>query len=212
MSSNEPALLTDNPIVNEFYDNTQSNIIRITDDKLKVILLDNKESLIKNNDFIAPLTLFISLILTFCTTDFNNFLTITASTWKALYLFFTLSSAIWLLVELRKRKKSITIDELINKVRNPKNQIVKTDQSSNSSSIQNIVIYSAKYGADTEWIDLTQKITELVGRNILGFVISNEFAGKDPLPGKGKQLQIHCSINGTNKMISANEGAPIKIE
>ena len=37
--NNEPALLTDNPLVNEFYDNTQSNIIRINDDKLKVICL-----------------------------------------------------------------------------------------------------------------------------------------------------------------------------
>ncbi len=101
MATNEPALLTNNPMVDNFYDNTQSNVIRITDDKLKVILLENKESLKRNNDFVAPLTLLISLILTFCTTNFRDFLTIGAPVWKALYLFLTIGSVIWLVIELR---------------------------------------------------------------------------------------------------------------
>ena len=63
--NNEPALLTDNPLVNEFYDNTQSNIIRINDDKLKVILYEHKETITKNSNYITPLTLLISFIFTF---------------------------------------------------------------------------------------------------------------------------------------------------
>ena len=56
---------TDNPMVSQFYDNTQSNIIRITDDKLNVILLENKESIEKHGNYLSPLTLLISLVLTF---------------------------------------------------------------------------------------------------------------------------------------------------
>lgn len=116
----EPALLTNNPMVENFYDNTQSNVIRITDDKLKVILLENKEGLRKQNDFIAPLTLLISLILTFCTTDFRDFLTVAAPVWKAFYFFLTIASFIWLFIELQRKRKTVTIDQLIEQIRRQK--------------------------------------------------------------------------------------------
>lgn len=119
--NNEPALLTDNPLVNEFYDNTQSNIIRINDDKLKVILYENKETITKNSNYITPLTLLISFILTFCTTDFKEFAKIPATAWQGFYLFCGIASLIWLVIELKKIKKAITIDELINKIKNQTN-------------------------------------------------------------------------------------------
>lgn len=119
--NNESALLTDNPLVNEFYDNTQSNIIRINDDKLKVILYENKETITKNINYITPLTLLISFILTFCTTDFKEFAKIPATAWQGFYLFCGIASLIWLVIELKKIKKAITIDELINKIKNQTN-------------------------------------------------------------------------------------------
>lgn len=119
--NNEPALLTDNPLVNEFYDNTQSNIIRLNDDKLKVILYENKETITKNINYITPLTLLISFILTFCTTDFKEFAKIPATAWQGFYLFCGIASLIWLVIELKKIKKAITIDELINKIKNQTN-------------------------------------------------------------------------------------------
>lgn len=119
--NNEPALLTDNPLVNEFYDNTQSNIIRINHDKLKVILYENKETITKNSNYITPLTLLISFILTFCTTDFKEFAKIPATAWQGFYLFCGIASLIWLVIELKKIKKAITIDELINKIKNQTN-------------------------------------------------------------------------------------------
>lgn len=118
---NEPALLTDNPLVKEFYDNTQSNIIRINDDKLKVILYENKETITKNSNYLTPLTLLISFILTFCTTDFKEFGKIPATTWQSFYLFCSIGSLIWFIIELKKIKKVITIDELINKIKNQTN-------------------------------------------------------------------------------------------
>jgi hypothetical protein len=119
--NNEPALLTDNPLVKKFYDNTQSNIIRINDDKLKVILYENKETITKNSNYLAPLTLLISLFLTFCTTDFKEFAKIPAKSWQGFYLFFGVVSLIWLAIELKNIKKVITIDELINKIKNQTN-------------------------------------------------------------------------------------------
>lgn len=119
--NNEPALLTNNPLVREFYDNSQSNIIRINDDKLKNILYENKEIISKNSNFWTPLTLFISLVLTFCTNNFKDFATISASTWQAFYMFCSLGSLIWLIIELFKIKKVNSIDDLINKIKNQTN-------------------------------------------------------------------------------------------
>lgn len=205
MATNEPALLTNNPMVDNFYDNTQSNVIRITDDKLKVILLENKESLKRNNDVIAPLTLLISLILTFCTTDFKDFLTIGAPVWKALYLFLALASVIWLVYELNRIRKTITIDELIDQIRRqrPSPTVMKRDNS--------ITIHSATYGVDGTFVDVTSKVKELVMENIREIPSSNELGG-DPIYGKRKILEINFSIDGNKRTRTAIEGSILKLD
>ncbi len=117
MAGNEHAILTNNPFVKEFYDNSQSNIVSINDDKLKVILLENKESTNKNSNYQTPLTLLISFVLTFCTTEFKGFLKISANTWQGFYLSCSLASLIWLIVEARRIKKTISVDDLISKIK-----------------------------------------------------------------------------------------------
>jgi hypothetical protein len=119
--NDEPALLTNNPLVKEFYDNSQSNIIRINDDKLKNILYENKEIISKNSNFWTPLTLLISLVLTFCTNNFKDFANISANTWQAFYMFCSFGALIWLIIELTKIKRVNSIDDLINKIKNQTN-------------------------------------------------------------------------------------------
>jgi hypothetical protein len=118
MAGNEPEILTNNPLVKEFYDNSQSNIVRINDDKLKVILLEHKEAITKNSNYLTPLTLLISFGLTYCTTDFKEFAKIPANTWQAFYFFCGLGSLIWLTIELRRIKKTVSVDDLIGKIKN----------------------------------------------------------------------------------------------
>lgn len=204
--ANEPNLLTNNPMVDQFYDNTQSNVIRITDDKLKVILMENKEGLIKSNDFLAPLILLISLVLTFCTTDFKDFLTISASVWKALYLFLTMGACIWLFLELKKRKKNISIDELITKIRNQKIPSVIIGQGG-------IIIYSATYLWNNGQVDITGRIKDLVSKGILhGVVDPGVFGIDDPIYGTPKTLKLHYRINGQEKELSKVDGETFRIE
>lgn len=79
------------------------------------------------------------------------------------------------------------------------------------SSLQGIVIHSAKYSADEKFVDLTAKITELVSNNQLEFKAANELGG-DPFVGKGKTLEIYYSVNGQSKTIKVSEGEIVKIE
>jgi hypothetical protein len=118
MASNEHAILTNNPLVKEFYDNSQSNIVRINDDKLKVILLEHKDSISKNSNYLTPLTLLISFVLTYCTTEFKEFLKIPANTWQGFYFSCGLASLIWLILEVRRIKKIVSVDDLICKIKN----------------------------------------------------------------------------------------------
>lgn len=113
-----PNISTTNPMVDKFYDNTQSNIIRITDDKLKVILLENKEAVQKQGNFWTPLVLLVTLILAFCTTDFKDFLSIPKEYWGGFYMFCTLGALIWLIIEWKKIKKAMSIEELTERIRN----------------------------------------------------------------------------------------------
>jgi len=123
-----PNISTDNPMVDRFYDNTQSNVIRITDDKLKVILLENKDAIEKKSNFLTPLILLITLVLTFCTNDFKDFLTISKESWQGFYMFCILGSIVWLIIEIKKKKKVLTVKELLNKVR-AQNQPTNSNES-----------------------------------------------------------------------------------
>lgn len=116
-SNTPPAISTDNPMVDQFYDNMQSNVIRITEDKLKVILLENKERIDKKSNFWTPLVLLITLILALCSTEFKEFLSIPKEYWGGFFMFCTLGAVIWLVIELKKIKKVLTVDELAEKIR-----------------------------------------------------------------------------------------------
>lgn len=112
-----PKISTNNPMVDKFYDNTQSNIIRITEDKLQVILYKNKEAIERKSNFLTPLTLLISLILTLFTSNFKDFLTISKNTWQGFYMFCVLALFIWLCIELKNKKKIISVEELLENIR-----------------------------------------------------------------------------------------------
>lgn len=79
------------------------------------------------------------------------------------------------------------------------------------SSLQGIVVHSAKYFAEDKSIDLTLKITEMISNNQFEFMAGNELGG-DPLVGKGKTLEINYSVNGQMKKITTYEGEKVKIE
>lgn len=212
MGNKDVTLLTDNPLVKEFYDNTQSNIIRITDDKLKVILLENKEMLVKNHYYIAPLTLFITMLLTFCTADFKIFLSLSAETWKGFYLFLTIFSIVWLIIVLIRIKKSITIDKLIGKIRTQENNIV-IEKSHETTQIlsENLIIHSATYGKYKETFDVTDKLKSFVVEGNLTITPNDEIFG-DPCPGVFKELNIDYTYKNKRDTRTIPQGKELIIK
>lgn len=109
--------VTDVPII-EVHRNTDQEIITITEDKLRLIVQNKIFSMEQRNNWITPFTVLLTLILTFCTAKFEPFLGQNPEFWKSMYALITIVMAIWLIICLKKRKNAITIDDLINNIKN----------------------------------------------------------------------------------------------
>ena len=66
--------------------NLAQEIIVINIDKLKLILKDHQDALRQKRDWINPLALFITLLVTNLTSTFNDTWSISADTWKAIFI------------------------------------------------------------------------------------------------------------------------------
>lgn len=75
-----------------------------------------------------------------------------------------------------------------------------------------ILIHSAKYYYDKSFIDVTERIRELIANDTLEFLITNELMGGDPFYGKHKTLEIDCTIDGIRKSISGSEKSTMNIK
>ncbi len=64
--------------------NTGTKVIATTEDKLKLALLERQAILVGRDAWIAPLGIFISILLATITTDFHEFL-LAAAVWEAIF-------------------------------------------------------------------------------------------------------------------------------
>lgn len=106
-------------IVNE-RENIQTELIKITRDKLENILLKEFNSMKKVPDWKTPFSIFITTLITVLTAIFKDFM-FPKEIWNSLFLLLMVISGIWFLINLirvlRTHKKD-SIDSLINKIAN----------------------------------------------------------------------------------------------
>lgn len=104
----------------ERYSNTKSDLIVITHDKLENILLKHLDALKYQREWQMPLSILITLIITFCTTTFNDFFLFKSYEWRSIFIIAGILSFIWLIYSIKqfiKYRKSGSIDSLINKIK-----------------------------------------------------------------------------------------------
>nr|WP_281459393.1 hypothetical protein [Pseudomonas sp. P13] len=97
--------------------NTDTHIIGITEDKLHRILGEYQRGVVKSQDWIAPLGIFISLGTTLFTTTFRDFL-IGAEYWRLIFIcgasvsfYLTMS-----FVVSRRRNQPMTLKQLVDTI------------------------------------------------------------------------------------------------
>ncbi len=96
--------------------NTGAKVIAITEDKLKLALLERQAMLVGRDAWIAPLGIFVSILLSVLTTGFHKFL-LAAAVWEAMFYIALLFSLGWFVYALMKRPRKRSIDEFIQQIK-----------------------------------------------------------------------------------------------
>lgn len=104
--------------VNEVHSNVSQEVIEITSDKLRLILNEYIDSMSSRKEWHTPFSIFLTLLLVLCTTDFKQKWLLTADTWNAIFIISTILSCLWLISSLIKMKKSISIEDILNAAKN----------------------------------------------------------------------------------------------
>ncbi|EGR1057293.1 hypothetical protein CGT81_03565 [Vibrio cholerae] len=114
--TNNSGFTTGHLVVEKVYNNTEQKLIQIPEDKLKLILTEHSSSIEKKGSWIAPLSILVTLLAVFVTTEFKAFY-FDAATWRAFFLFISLGTVSWLVMTLIHLYKAKSIDDVINVIK-----------------------------------------------------------------------------------------------
>jgi hypothetical protein len=103
--------------ISEVHGDLSQVVVRITVDKLTLILHKHAEKLGRRRDWIAPLGVLITLVVTFTTTEFKAAL-LSADSWRA--IFSTVLTVGWLAASLRYAWNSEDVDSLVERIKQQK--------------------------------------------------------------------------------------------
>lgn len=109
--------------IDERRENTKSDLIVITHDKLENILLKHLEKMKSRTAWVAPISIFATLIATLQTVTFKTVFNKSPEFWESFFYFCTFATLIWLLVSLVKLVKhwnDSSLDYLIDTIKDIK--------------------------------------------------------------------------------------------
>lgn len=195
--------------------NLSQEIIVTNTDKVTIILNEHHKIIKKKIEWLNPLGIFATIFTTLLTAKFDKtVLGVGSDMWKAIFVvsgLVTLGYSIYLIIRAIKYYNHGTVEEFISKLKNQSQDMKNTAVAPPAQKKDEIIIHSAKYGAEDKFTDITEKISALVSTNNIEIKASNKLWG-DPNPGKHKSLIIDCSVNGNRKQITIFENATTKIE
>lgn len=95
--------------------NIGQEVIVTTVDKVKICLMENRECLTAQKEWITPLSLFIALVTTLAAAEFRKFL-FEAAVWQAIYVLGAVITLVWTVLKLRdawKMRSKASIDTIV---------------------------------------------------------------------------------------------------
>lgn len=103
------------------YNNTDQNLIRITEDKLYNILKDHCDDLKKKNNWTTPFSISLTILLSLITSQFRDALFIEAPVWKAIFIVaLAISTGLLVRTVYYGKKIDVSLDSLMNQIKNKK--------------------------------------------------------------------------------------------
>lgn len=98
--------------------NTDQKLISITEDKLRLILLEYRDKDENNKAWQIPLGLLVTIILVFCSAEFKPAFRLSAAIWEAIFMISGILCAVWLFRSLYRLRSAPTLDQVINSIKN----------------------------------------------------------------------------------------------
>lgn len=95
--------------------NIGQEVIVTTVDKVKICLMENRECLSAQKEWVTPLSLFIALITTLAAAEFRKFM-FEPAVWQAIYLMSSFVTFFWMLDKIRsawKIRSKASIDTIV---------------------------------------------------------------------------------------------------
>lgn len=105
-------LLTESVDVKQVHSNLSQEVVKITVDKLRLILNSYLENMERKREWMAPIGILATLVAVFATTNFKDFW-LSAKSWEAFFLWGTLFTIIWLILSIKRALKAKSVDDVI---------------------------------------------------------------------------------------------------
>ena len=96
--------------------NVTQEFILVTADKARLILREAADRMEQSNSWQAPLGILVTIGVIFPTTTFQDF-GLSKDVWKSLFLMAALICLVWLVRSWWRRKKSPSVEEIVNQLR-----------------------------------------------------------------------------------------------
>ncbi len=100
------------------HSNLDQNIIKISEDRLRLYLAEYFKRIEQGKDWLGYLGIIVTIIITFQTAVFKEFLNLSSATWQAIYIGTLIVCCGFFVKCLYQRLTSLTIDELLEKIKN----------------------------------------------------------------------------------------------
>lgn len=102
------------------HDNTSTEVVSITLDKLKLILIEHLQKIESRTSWSVPFGILITVALVFCSASFKEAFGISADSWAAVFIIVGISSFVWLCFSLYKMQEKQSLDDVIKHIKNEK--------------------------------------------------------------------------------------------
>lgn len=103
--------------VTTVHSNLAQEIVKITVDKLKLILQAHLENMERRRDWIAPLGILITMLVVFPTTEFKAFAGLKAEVWEAFFIMALVLTLGWLVKTGLSAYRSPSVEAVIETIK-----------------------------------------------------------------------------------------------
>jgi hypothetical protein len=181
--------------VSEVHLNVSQELVITTEDKIKLCLSNYLKRMENRRAWIAPLGIFLTIIIALSTTTFQNYL-LDAATWRAIFIISGIVSFVWFIRTVNESSQAATIEDIISELK--KGSQIKSGK-------KTFEISKAIYWTSKAELDVTTELRNMVVDNKLETIASNDIKN-DPDKGAAKKLTIEYTFNGANLKKEFKEG------